>query len=71
MHTKISEAISPRCNQYACFCYNAFEVNVALVPQGDTLDTETSAYIWSTGSKTRHDFDFLLLQRKSEVTHSI
>lgn len=55
----------------ACFCYNVFEVNAVLVPQGDTLDIETSACIWSAGSKTKHDFDFLLVQRKFEVTHSI
>lgn len=71
LHTNVSEAISRCCHQYAYFCYNAFEVNAALVPQGDTLDTATSACIWNAGSKTKQDFDFLLVQRKSEVTRSI
>lgn len=46
-----------------------FGGNAALA-QGDTLDRGTSAYIWSAGSKTRHDGDFLLVHRKAEVTHS-
>lgn len=71
LHTNVFEAISPRCHQYAYLCYNAFEVNAALVPQGDTLDTATSACIWNAGSKPRQDFYFLLVQRKFEVTCSI
>lgn len=47
LHTKISEAISPHVLNVHASTTVAFEMNTALVPQGDIRDTGTSACIWT------------------------